>query len=85
MIKNQELHDPNSCLSKALSEERIFVLLARDICAPEVIRKWVSERIRVGMNAADDMEIYDALACADAMEVERLPVRRLLGKFKGEK
>lgn len=82
MIKTHELHDPKSCLSKALAEERVFVLLARDACAPAAIRHWVAERCRRGFNCDDDPQIVEALACADAMEVEREPLRKLLQKTK---
>jgi len=71
MIKADELHHPASCLNRARSEEMLFVLLGRDICAPSAIRYWCGERIRTGKNDATDSQIIEALACADAMEKEQ--------------
>jgi hypothetical protein len=50
----------------------IFVLLGRDVAAPETIRYWANERIRLGKNTASDPEITEALECAATMETERL-------------
>jgi len=44
MLKIDELTKPESCLSHARMDERIFVLLARDAAAPETIRFWAAER-----------------------------------------
>lgn len=71
MRKRDELTSPKSCLNKAKDDELIFVLLARDVAAPSVIRKWVVERMRLGKNHASDPQIVEALASADAMERER--------------
>jgi len=38
MLKIDEINDPTSCLSKAGLDERIFVLIGRDVAAPETIR-----------------------------------------------
>jgi hypothetical protein len=70
MRKRQELIDPNSCFSKARNEEMIFVLLARDVAAPDTIRHWVKRRIELGKNTADDRQIIEALQCAERMEAE---------------
>lgn len=78
MIKSEELSNPQSCLNRALSEERIFVLLARDASAPAAIRTWVRDRVGRGLNELDDQHITEALACADAMEAERASVREAL-------
>lgn len=72
MIKTRELADPKSCLNKARHEEMLFVLLGRDAAAPVAIRAWVAERIRLGKNEPDDEQIWEALACAKAMEAARL-------------
>lgn len=71
MIKSRELTDPTSCLSKAAKNERVFVLLERDITAPATIRFWVAERIRLGKNSPLDEQILEALECADLMEQAR--------------
>lgn len=68
MIKKRELSDPNSCMSKADENEMTFVLLGRDLDAPETIRFWVSNRIARGKNKADDPQIVEALECAKTME-----------------
>ena len=55
-------------MSRAKPDEMTFVLLARDVAAPETIRFWCSERIRLDKNAPDDIQILEALRCADEME-----------------
>jgi hypothetical protein len=47
MLKSVELTDPNSCMSQALTFERMFVLLGRDKCSPAAIRYWVALRLGV--------------------------------------
>jgi hypothetical protein len=70
MRKEDEFLNPNSCLSRARDEEMIFVLLGRDIAAPDTIRSWASTRIRLGKNAPTDPQIIEARACALVMESE---------------
>jgi hypothetical protein len=67
MIKRDEIENPKSCFNRALDEERIFVLLARDPAAPIAIRAWVAERIRLGKNRSGDDQIREALDCANLM------------------
>lgn len=74
MRKIAELHDPDSCMSRAEPREMTFVLLGRDIAAPETIRHWVSLRIAAGKNRKNDPQIREALACAKTMEKERTSV-----------
>ncbi len=71
MRKCDELTNPNSCMSRARDEEWLFVLLARDAAAPETIRFWANERIRLGKNTATDPQIVEAFACAAQMETQR--------------
>lgn len=71
MRKRDELTDPNSCMSRAQDNEWTFVLLGRDVAAPETIRFWCYERIKLGRNKADDSQITEALAAADAIEAEQ--------------
>jgi hypothetical protein len=71
MRKIQEQTDPNSCLSKAKPHELVFVLLGRDAAAPETIRFWVAERIRIGKNQPADAQVQEALDLAKLMEQER--------------
>lgn len=71
MIKANEVANPQSCLSRAKHHEWIFVLLARDAAAPETIRFWCRERIRLGKNGPDDEQIMEAMRCASLMEEQR--------------
>jgi len=56
------------CYANANPDEPMFVLLARDITAPETIRRWCGLRMAEGKNKAYDEQINEALMCADAME-----------------
>lgn len=67
MRKQEELTNPNSCMSRAKPDEMTFVLLARDLCAPAVIAFWCQERVRLGKNEWSDPQITEALECARAM------------------
>jgi hypothetical protein len=71
MKKLLELESVNSCLNRAKNDETVFVLLARDECAPLVIRTWCGLRVGMGKNKWEDEQIQDALRCAEAMELER--------------
>lgn len=64
MMKQFELADPTSCMSRAEPDEMTFVLLGRDITAPATIRFWISERIRLGKNKPDDPQILEATTAA---------------------
>lgn len=64
MQKKHELTDKKSCLNKAKSNEWLFVLLGRDEAAPETIRYWCRQRVRLGKNKKSDPQIREALACA---------------------
>lgn len=68
MMKRDELFEEDSCLNKAGLNEMIFVLRAHDITAPATIRFWVRERIASGKNQSDDIQIKNALDCANEME-----------------
>lgn len=68
MRKRDELTNPNSCMSKAKDDEMTFVLLGRDVAAPDTIRFWVAERIRLGKNTATDSQILEAIECAEYMD-----------------
>lgn len=72
MTKQENLDNPDSCLSRARPLERIFVLLERDDSAPNTIRFWVRERIRTGKNKPTDPEMLTALSEADDMEYSRV-------------
>lgn len=59
--------NPNGCLAKAMPDEPMFTLLGRDLEAPKAIRQWATLRIEGGQPADDD-QILQALADADAFE-----------------
>lgn len=54
--------------ANAAPDEPMFVLLARDKSAPNVVRFWCLDRIKQGKNRIDDPQIVEAYACAKAME-----------------
>ena len=56
------------CYQNAEPDEPIFVLVARDITAPDTIRDWCKHRVQEGKNGADDDQIQAALGCANLME-----------------
>lgn len=60
--------NPESCWNRALPDEPIFILRAKDVSAPETIRRWVSYRLSVGKNQPDDRQILEALDLATEME-----------------
>lgn len=68
MIKSEELSDPNSYLNRAGENELLFVLLARDMAAPDTIRFWANRRIKLGKNKSTDGTILNALRIADEMD-----------------
>jgi hypothetical protein len=75
MLKSEELTNPSSCMNRAGDQEMTFVLLARDICAPEVIRFWCQCRVENGKNLPSDKQILEALDCAKTMEEQKLELR----------
>ena len=65
MEKQKEIADPESCLGRSKDDEPIFVLCARDVIAPGLVREWAryakargvnDEKIRTAFKLADDME-----------------------------
>lgn len=71
MTKQREIQEPNSCLSKAHTDETLFVLRAKDPSAPAAIRAWIEDRIRRGKNERGDSKITEAESCARTMEETR--------------
>jgi hypothetical protein len=71
--KLTEMRD--GCFAKALDDEEMFVLLARDVSAPDKVEEWADARaqeIRDGKRPASDMEqVTEAYGCADKMRVWR--------------
>jgi len=60
-----ELTRADSCLAKAHPDEPIFVLLARDVLAADIVREWATRAERAGARAE---KIAEARALADSME-----------------
>lgn len=81
MIKRDELSNPDSCMSRALSHERTFVLLTRDEIAPKAIREWCRLRCLHGKNVVSDPQIREALRCADLMDSERRDIKRDIANY----
>lgn len=71
MRKREELSNPESCMSRAKDDEMTFVLLGRDIAATVAVQAWIDERIRVGKNGRDDMQIAEAKNWIDTVLRER--------------
>ncbi len=67
MEKSKELSDhPKSCMNKALDDELVFVLLARDPFTPSVIMEWVKQSY-----STQPMEkLIDAISMAKDMSVQ---------------
>lgn len=65
----------NGCWAKAMDGEVMFILLARDIGAPALVRAWADERmeqITAGMRPKADLEqVQEAYQCATRMEAWR--------------
>jgi len=60
------------CYAKAEPDEPIFVLLARDPLAPDLIRQWAEQRFEEG---EDRDKVDEAFACANEMVQWRLDNR----------
>lgn len=64
------------CYSDALPDEPMFVLLARDPFAPELVEDWAARRRRdvaAGHRPKEDLPmVAEAIACAAEMRVWRL-------------
>ena len=71
--KLQELRD--GCFARAMDDEPMFVLLARDQSAPQGARDWADRReaeVKAGRKPASDMvQVQEARQCADRMEAWR--------------
>lgn len=60
MRKQDELTNPNSCMSRARDDEWTFVLLGRDVAAPHAVKAWIEQRIALGKNQRHDPQIVEA-------------------------
>ena len=78
MRKAEELTSPNSYMTRADDDEMTFVLLARDVAAPAIIREWCRLRCNVYLkNRPLDAQITEALACASEMERQYIQRRKV--------
>lgn len=66
-----EINDPNSCLNRSKPNEPLFVLCARDACAPGAILEWARLRIALGLNDATDEKMNEAIQIAQEMHAWR--------------
>ena len=73
MEKRMEISVEESTWNKATDFEMTFILLARDVAAPATIRFWIAERIRLGKNKPDDVQLAKAEYCATEMERQQGP------------
>lgn len=53
------------CYSKAAPDEPMFVLLARDPLAPDIVREWINRRLKVECDLVKTQAAYE---CARLME-----------------
>lgn len=54
-------NDP--CIQKAFDDERLFVLMARDVTSPKVVCEWIKENIDIQPKE----KLFEALECAIEM------------------
>lgn len=56
------------CYANAEPDEPMFVLLARDPLASELVLAWAHQRAEADVDGADEAKIAEAVECAAAME-----------------
>lgn len=63
------------CYANAEPDEPMFILLARDLTAPELVEQWAIRRINLiseGRKPGSDVDLVEeARECADAMRAWR--------------
>lgn len=66
----------NGCFARAMDDEPMFVLLARDPASPEMVEQWAQQRedeIKAGKRPANDMaQVEEARTCAKRMRSWRV-------------
>ena len=62
--KQEALSDPNSCWNKAAPDEPVFILRARDMTSPFLVRQWArhfimlnGEMVNVGSDAKPQLRL----------------------------
>ncbi len=69
--KKHEINNSQSCFRKASDDEMIFVIRSKDKAAKATVEFWIAERIRLGLNSADDPKLQEARDCAQIMADEQ--------------
>jgi hypothetical protein len=74
MTKKEELENPNSCFNKALDDEPIFVIRAKDPIGAFIVQQWIDRAIKRGLHANRvDAAIDVASSCLDWREKMGMP------------
>lgn len=60
MTKHEEKRDPDSCWNKALENEPVFVIRAKDPVCGLIVNLWCAIRINAGLNMRGDDKLTDA-------------------------
>jgi hypothetical protein len=72
------LKKDDRCLAKAYDDEMLFVLMARDATAPEVVVEWIKQSIRTQPRE----KLMEALECALCMVNSNKPIRGRIERDK---
>lgn len=67
-------NDP--CLDKAFGDERLFVIMTRDMTAPSVVLEWIKQNISI----QPEEKLREAFECALEMNKRRLEISLRKGK-----
>ena len=74
--------DIDKCIKNAEPDEMLFVLMARDIYAPEVIIEW----IKMSLRGQPKEKLHEALDCAIEMtKTAHIMKNRSIAKLKQQK
>jgi len=72
----------DKCIANAEEDEMLFVLMARDIYAPEVIIEW----IKMSLRGQPKEKLHEALDCAIEMcKTGHIMKNRAIAKLKEKK
>jgi len=64
--------ETDPCIQKAFIDERLFVLMTRDITAPEVVMEW----IKLNLHTQPESKLREAFECALEMKGRNLEMIR---------
>lgn len=62
------VRDENDCIKKALPDEELFVLMARDVTSPQTILYWISQNVGI----QPEEKLREAFICAMKMKNQRV-------------